>query len=185
MTDYGDYDSYVREEYFRWLCDQMNANEGYLLLAKDLHEMEFLANVPHDENRAEDGIALRFEFFELYPEFEGEALDGPCSMLEMLVALARRMNFILMDSDRPKELSARYFWVMIENAGLLPFSDEKYVALGGYYRVEEILWKINDRNYDPDGQGGYFPLRNPAEDQRTVELWYQMHAYINENYATN
>jgi hypothetical protein len=32
------------------------------------------------------------------------------------------------------------------------------------------------------GLGGMFPLEDPREDQRAIEIWYQMMAYINENY---
>jgi hypothetical protein len=37
-----------------------------------------------------------------------------------------------------------------------------------------------NREYDPDGRGGLFPLDGTHANQREVELWYQMQAYIIE-----
>jgi hypothetical protein len=28
--------------------------------------------------------------------------------------------------------------------------------------------------------GGFFPLTHPNDDQRKVEIWYQMNAYLDE-----
>jgi hypothetical protein len=42
--------------------------------------------------------------------------------------------------------------------------------------MERCVW----RTYEPNGVGGFFPLENPNEDQREVELWYQMSAYVDD-----
>jgi hypothetical protein len=34
---------------------------------------------------------------------------------------------------------------------------------------------------DTDGSGGLFPLKNPQQNQRTTEIWYQMNAWLMEN----
>jgi hypothetical protein len=60
---------------------------------------------------------------------------------------------------------------MIDNLELLPNSlNYKKLAV------------LNKREYFPSGKGGLFPLENPREDQTKVEIWYQMHAYVMENY---
>jgi hypothetical protein len=46
--------------------------------------------------------------------------------------------------------------------------------------MEEIFERLIWRNYAPNGEGGFFPLENPREDQTQVELWYQMNSYVNE-----
>ena len=39
--------------------------------------------------------------------------------------------------------------------------------------------------YERDGQGGFFPLKYPTEDQTKKEIWDQMNLYVNEmNRAT-
>jgi hypothetical protein len=47
--------------------------------------------------------------------------------------------------------------------------------------IQDVLDTIIFRTYKYDGRGGLFPLREGKEDQRRVELWYQMCAYILEN----
>jgi hypothetical protein len=44
------------------------------------------------------------------------------------------------------------------------------------------LHKLNNRTYSKLGKGGLFPLRSSAYDQRKVELWYQMAAFMTENH---
>jgi hypothetical protein len=44
--------------------------------------------------------------------------------------------------------------------------------------VDEILERVIGRTYRPDGRGGFFPLRYAEKDQREVELWYQLNAYV-------
>jgi hypothetical protein len=48
-------------------------------------------------------------------------------------------------------------------------------------KVKSILERVKNRDYETDGHGGLFPLRNPPEDQRQVELWYQMGHWMAEN----
>jgi hypothetical protein len=48
--------------------------------------------------------------------------------------------------------------------------------------VNQILTNLVERTYQKNGKGGLFPLKQPAKDQRRVEIWYQMAAYLNENY---
>jgi hypothetical protein len=43
-------------------------------------------------------------------------------------------------------------------------------------KIEALIW----RTYEPDGSGGFFPLKNAKEDQTKVEIWYQMNAYVIE-----
>jgi hypothetical protein len=71
---------------------------------------------------------------------------------------------------------------MLANADLDGFDDEKMLKDGmcAYYYVCEIEGKIMDRRYERNGQGGLFPLRKPAMDQRDVEIWYQANAYMIE-----
>ena len=178
---------YARQDYFEWLCERVEAIGGeqtYWLLCKDLHNAVFTGLVPHDENREYDGIALRERYF-WETQVLDESFDGePCTMLEMLVALADRIDFELGDPDDDRCWTARYFWELIGNLGLNAFDDEHYIARGGVRRVQEILDVLINRTYDYDGSdGGLFPLAYPERDQREVEIWYQMQAYLQENYG--
>jgi hypothetical protein len=44
--------------------------------------------------------------------------------------------------------------------------------------IDDILTRLIERTYKPNGEGGFFPLPQTDEDQTKVEIWYQMSAYI-------
>ena len=175
----------IRQDYFQWLCEQMHVDTGvasYWLLFNDLHSIEFVSYIAHDENRAADGIALREEYFSDSPWINYEALEGPCTVLEMMVGLSKRMDFEMSDPVVDTEQPAKYFWEMLSNLGLMTYSDDAYVDLDGLYNVKEIVENMVERNYEPSGRGGLFPRKYAAADQREVEIWYQMQGYLQENY---
>jgi hypothetical protein len=97
-----------------------------------------------------------------------------CSMLELLIALSRRLSFEA--EGEPRD----WFWHMLENLDLEQFNDQEYndlYAKGIDKLLDQVIW----RTYFPDGSGGIFPLREPKEDQRDVEIWYQLSAYLLEH----
>ena len=100
-------------------------------------------------------------------------MELDCSMLEMLIALARRVSF------ESYSTATDWFWCMIQNLELGKYTDDIY-EVSIMEEVEEALKNLNARNYGADGSGGLFPLRKPAMDQRRVEIWYQMQAYLLE-----
>lgn len=175
----------TRQDYFDWLCNLIRVDDGqdsYWILAKELHHKEFRYIVANDDNRAADGEYLRKEYISGNPRMDINHLNMPCSVFEMLVALARRMDFELSDLDN-RDRTHKYFWELIDNLGLMEFTDEEYSYRQASLSVDSILEIFLNREYRQDGRGGLFPLKNPSKDQRKVELWYQMNAYINENYG--
>lgn len=182
-------DKTIRYDYFEWLCDKVSdksCDKSYLMLLEDLRKIPFVTILELDNNRAEDGKYLREE----YAIYEAHSLNalraieaGECSVLEVLISIAERMRFELTSTDADENNDIyQYFWQMLHNLGLDSFDDEDYVDLGGHAAVFEIVADWLDRSYSPDGKGGIFPLRHPDYDQRDVELWYQMQAYLEENY---
>lgn len=165
------------ELYFKWLYSQVadssikNPSRTYWRMLKQLYTKEFVWIIPNDDNRIQDGKDLRYEFVD---EQELENVDAGwmqlgCSMLEMLVALSRRLSF---ETDREPRA---WFWNLMENIGFDGFNDRSKFSPEV---VDEILDQIIWRTYKYDGRGGLFPLEDPSEDQRDVELWYQFNAYI-------
>lgn len=133
--------------------------------------------IPHDVNRAEDGLRLR-ERFESESSLRLPDL-GDCCMLEFLVALSIRMDESTYDWDKPNQTS-NWFWKMMFNLDLQRFDDT--YSDDPYDNITIAFERINHRLYNADGtDGGLFPLRRPREDQRQVEIWYQMMAYLSEN----
>lgn len=98
-------------------------------------------------------------------------MDLGASFLEFLVALCRRLEF---ETDMD---ASSWFMELLENLDLKQFNDR--VHLNQAY-VESVLERVNWRTYSPNGGGGLFPLDNPSRDQRKVEIWYQLSAYILE-----
>lgn len=169
------------EQYFTWLYSQVgsvrlrNRNRTHWSLLRQLYNKEFVWIIPNDDNRVEDGRDLRIEFLEQagYDRTDTAWLDLSCSMLEMLIGLSRRLAFE--DDGEPRN----WFWHLIEVIDLEQFNDNHYDE-NAEDIIDECLERIIWRRYLPNGKGGLFPLRNPDEDQREVELWYQAAAYLLE-----
>lgn len=165
----------IDELYFDWLrakafLDGPTFNQ-YERLLRALYDVEYVWLVVGDDNRLEEGLELRREFARL-PGFhvDRQWLEGPCSVLEMLIAFAGRIGF------QTGENSCDWFWEFIVNLGLADLDDDMFEADYFLETIDTFLW----RKYDYDGVGGLFPLRNPTEDQRRVEVWYQFSAYLIE-----
>ena len=75
-------------------------------------------------------------------------------------------------------------WEIIENLGLKRYDDDQFGDNFVRCKIEirEILSMLNNRSYKRNGVGGMFPLLFPEKNQKKVEIWYQMQAYINEEY---
>lgn len=168
------------ESYLNWLYSQVASvrtrakSRTYWKLLRALFTVEFQWIVPNDDNRLEDGRALRLEFLEARGIRDADPawLQLGCSFLEVLVALSRRLSF---ETD---ETNAKWFWVMIENLGMELWVDSKELCEAKVDRiVNQVIW----RTYRPNGDGGLFPLKNPRRDQRTVEIWYQLNEYLIEH----
>ncbi|MCA1800668.1 MAG: hypothetical protein LC687_02075 [Actinobacteria bacterium] len=175
--------AYLDERYFDWLYGQVcsvrakNPASTYRNLLHILYTKEFVWLVPNDDNRIEDGKDLRYEFL----EYEGIRVNQRdklwielgCSMLELLIALSRRLDFETGKSAKD------WFWELLENLDLKRLNDRARIS---HARVDDILNRVIWRTYEYNGGGGLFPLVRPERDQRHVELWYQLNAYILERY---
>jgi hypothetical protein len=144
-----------------------------------LHGREFEYSIPLDENRAVDGIALRWRFVcdNDYPNRVLDDLRGPCSILEMMIALAFKCEDV-MDDPAIGERFEQWFWHMIVSLGLGPMTDASFDKR----EVEESIDRFLDHAYAPNGKGGLFTIRNCECDLRRVEIWKQMCWYLDEYY---
>lgn len=170
----------LKPVYFTWLCDRIaieygrDSSKTYEGLLGQLHSKEFVWVVPNDHNRIADGKDLRTRFFYEVGIDEDHDISGlPVSVLEVIVALGNRLEFI---SDKPASIWA---WRLVENLELHKFSDP--VSKRNQERIDDILEALIWRTYKPDGSGGLFPLAFPQENQKEVEVWYQMHHYLEED----
>jgi len=149
-----------------------NNNETYLDLLNLMYRKEFVWLIPNDDNRVADGLDLRAEWFDNNGVSRTVMEFGPCTFLEVLISLSRRLEFMADES------AEGWAWQLIINLGLHRMRD----PLSRYktQRVDDILETVIWRTYDIDGSGGFFPLARPNDDQRKIELWYQMNSYVGE-----
>lgn len=193
-TPFVDDIEHAKQMYFSWLVCEVGMDRGYLVLAQLLHSIEFYWVLELDENRAKDGLRCREMWLEgLQAECEDKdiaepigALDvvgsGPCSVLEMLVGLATRIEVDVMQDDRYGDRRSMWIFAMLQNLGLTKYDDAHLDASASRivrYRVANLL----DRHYAYSGRGGLFPMWDYAEeDQREVEIWWQAQRWLAINY---
>lgn len=169
----------LEDMYFRWLCAHVQhvqvptPSTTRWNLLRYLHGQPFVWIDGYDENRAEDGVELRAYFSnESRTPLDPSWLHQPCSVLEMLVALAVRCEF----NSMLVEPVSWWFWHLTDNLGI----DYPDAVAFPEDHVEMVLNTWMYRAYDQFGVGGLFPLQHPNQDQRHVEIWYQMMAYLEE-----
>ena len=147
--------SKIVEDYKEWLINDIYNREfsiSYDKLFNKMFDTEFRYS-PIDKNRAFDGVYLRY----VYADAEGmdEKLAEkefdifPCSVLEALVALARRCEEDIMgDSNIYGDRTGQWFWEMLDNIGLTKYNDSNYDDR----EVSDILDHFMDREYGPHGE---------------------------------
>lgn len=170
----------LNEEYFNWMYQLVFANEkrrSYRKLLKYLNSVEFTYILDFDSNRAEDGMDLRYRFGYEH-DYNGPMIaayldDRPCSVLEMIVALANRCEEQIMDDPHAGCRRGQWFFSMLASLGLSGMNDENFVRSD----AEKIVSRFLSRQYARNGEGGLFTV-NSRHDMRSVEIWYQLNWYL-------
>lgn len=168
----------VQNDYFEWMLEVVCKDDLYRKLLTYLHDVEFTYHIAGDDDRAHDGVSLRHRFALLnedHYDYIRDCLDGPCSVLEMIVALAIRCEESIMANPRFGDRTNQWFWQMIISMGLGPMTDSCYDERF----VENTITDFLNRDYEPNGRGGLFTIRNSDEDLRKLPIWWQMLRYLN------
>ena len=172
----------MRALYLKWLLGKLDKKKvkKYNGLLLTLFETDFIESdkVPMDVNRARDGIALRKYFINdsicgSEEELNKIILDN-CSWLEMIVALADRIDDQIMFDMNVGNRSNKWFWLIIEQMDLDIYDERRF-------NKDNLLNKLNklsNREYENGGKNGIFKCQR---DVSKVEIWYQMMEYFNEN----
>lgn len=183
-----------RELYFEWLCNLVSIfnrkRRSYKVLANCLHRKQYYWTLANDDNRAYDGWSLRNTFYHLYkdthldweigPSFLS-ALDGPCSVFEMMVALSIRCENEIMLDKKKGNRTADWFWAMICNLHLED-CDDRSITDEHVNRISDAIQRALDRDYDEHGHGAFWTVEHPPKNMKELEIWFQMTAYLRENY---
>lgn len=172
----------VKNEYFEWLYNYVckgrtNNDISYRKLFMLLHSIEFRFNIRNDVNRAKDGVYLRYRFAMITDDDRiMDILDGPCSVLEMIVALAIRCEETIMDDTRYGDRTSQWFWNMLSNLSISYMTDDEFDREVATEKINNFL----NRRYTPNGKGGLFYIKNCEYDLRDVEIWTQLCWYLDE-----
>ena len=170
----------VKDAYFECKYRLVCSGKRRRILLSHLHNIDFTYTIPMDGNRAEDGTDLRYRFgYE--NSYDGAIIatyldDRPCSVLEMLIALAIRCEEHIMDDPDIGNRTGQWFDDMISNLGLSRMTDARFDK--NY--VNRVIDKFLNREYGRNGEGGLFTVEHCPRDLRSVEIWYQMCLYLDE-----
>ncbi len=187
----------ARESYFSWLCmiSHMDSDDSdknsYFTLARILNDTVFYSPVSMDNNRIQDVFNLRSEWTDRMVEagyfYPDDALNMPCSVFEVMVALANRYeNQVMWDPDYGNRT---YIWFndmlnnfLVANGLTRDYVNDDVINMGTEITIRNGLETLLDRTYEFNGYGGFFPLHYSRRDQTKIELWSQMSQYMVENY---
>lgn len=173
--------------YFNWLYEKVTDIRytpagSYRLLLAMLHDIDFVAMLDMDENRATDGIELRYQFgnkMGIEPTEVAYYLDKrPASVLEVLIGLAERYEIHILGDSNYGNRCALWFWSMIENLGL----DEMEDSCFDPEITSQVIDKFLNRQYERNGRGGAFYTTQNC-DMRTIEMWYQFSIWYGDVYG--
>ena len=167
----------IINQYFEWMFDLVCCRKkSYRKLLIQLHNTPFEYTLERDDNRAQDGMDLRLRFIDFmsYSKDVLDYLDGPCSVLEMMMALSVRCEEHIMGDPEIGDRTGKWFWGMIKNMQLDNMTDDTYDK----EYVSERLYIMMNREYNPYGEGGLFTVHHVNKDLRRCEIWYQMCWYL-------
>lgn len=172
----------MEDAYYSWLVGLIGDDYvavNYQKLLWKLYVTDYIWELDYDRSRAADGLYLRRE----YGRASGIAMDiamqnRRCSVLEMLIALARKAEYDIMHDPDYGDRSSKWFWTMLENLGLDVYDDWHFFE----QEVDRILDVFLHRRYETNGMGGAFPVHAAARDLTKMDLWWQMNAYLEEHY---
>ena len=176
------YQHEIEDEYFEWLYGFIDNNRfhkkiSYRKVIRYLFDAPFRWTIPKDENRASDGVGLRRRYA-IESGFDDhyfmDYLDGPCSVLEVIIALALRIEETIMDDPTIGNRTSQWVWIMLGSLGLESMTDDRF-------NIELVQWIIDqflDREFESDGKGSLFWIPNCRFDLRDTEIWIQMLWYL-------
>lgn len=176
------------ECYLDWVSSQVLSRyekNKYSKLLHFLSETPFCYVIQGDRNRVKDAIFMRRTWADennvIFDVPDNEIYNGSCSVLEMLVSFAKRIDKEwtgVESDDHPEQI----FAIFMTNLELDVYSDDRYNP----NIVEDIVYKWMYGKIKRNGEGGLFPLYDKKSrhiDQRNKEMWLQMMPWINENFV--
>lgn len=163
----------INEQYFNWMFKKVDGR-GYRDLLRVLHQEDFYSILPLDDNRLIDGCELRYRFGKEceIPTVVIDKMLGSdtCSILEMMLGLAFRIEETIMEDSDYGDRTAMWFWIMVKSLGLYEMKDNNFDTVHVLRTLDTFL----TRGYSSNGEGGLFTVKDTSKDMRDVDIWYQM-----------
>lgn len=178
----------LEEHYFTWLVKKI-ANDRvyprYKKLFKTLYSTRFRYEdmKPLDVERAKDGKSMRYVFERRMDDYlhdvSGrefiELEDKESNMLEMMVALASRIEDAFMGDEAEGDRTPQWFWEMLSNLGIGYMSDEQF----NQNEYDRCMHNFFRYSYDSNGKGCMFRSEKYSVYQMAEkDIWYQMQAHL-------
>lgn len=190
---------FLDDYYYSWLCSFILDSSYSSEILDYLYNTNFQYKLLLDNNRSSDVYYLREKYYvenkELFYDI-GIGSNDPfwtkqSSVLEVILSLVMHMSDNLDTSFAEKSernLISKLFIELVDNlcfydkvGDLLP-TDFYINGIVDEFNIESKVLNWMNRKYEYNGKGGLFPLSDAKEDQRKLELWYQMHQYMDEKY---
>lgn len=177
----------MRHEYFEWLVSKVTSPavpddaqaRNVLRVLRDIR----IQGLPmaDDDPRLEDGKQLRMNFIDdagLSVHSYDDALEPNfCTVLELLIALAIRMDDIMRDPLDPSSSVPSCFWGMVTTMVGQPFYPCSYWAFPADVSIAAVVtessMKFLSRQYDPTGYNGNIFIDVSGVDLRAIDIWAQ------------
>lgn len=176
----------INTEYLIWLVNIATNGSAectvYHKLFSQLMDTPFkwVSAFPLDENRAADGISLRGRYAKHtsnpYPVCVDINGEPPASVLEVIVALASRIETEIMHNGEDGDRTSLWFFNMLRSLGLnyKNCMDDSYDAPYVY----AILERFMTRKYAPNGSGGLFTINTDDVNMLNLEIWAQANKWL-------
>lgn len=101
--------------------------------------------------------------------------NKPISLLEVMVALAVRVEQSIMLDGRKGDRTPEWFWNMFSSLGFTKLSNDSFDE----NEAQSIIRKFNNNKYKRDGSGGLFTIKT-QEDMTKKTIWQQCMMWLNQ-----
>lgn len=171
-------------EYLNWLVDRVNSvpHKNYGMLLRELFRWEFYSDVPHDEDRGADGIALRVVWADEIG-YRGSIDFGPPRILETFIGIALRIEDRIFGGPWADDWDhKRIFWDLINNLGLTEFDG---ILTSSEYEIVGTVLSNFLKKVSRDTFSNIFVFSVTPKNLRKMNIWTQMGLYIGEKWPGN
>lgn len=166
----------LKRKYLKYLMERVEVPSMYAGLCETLLMVEFEPVIGNDSDRCVDGLDIRREFEG--GDYSTELSDeSPCSVLEMLVALAERTANLMYEGGEG-ESPGHYFWVFMRNLGL-----DKMKDTGDFRKKQRLIVEILEQFMDPEcSDVEIVSIKHPPKRWTNLEIWKKVNWFLTENY---